>query len=95
MKFLSEIIIRKHNFSEHSLDFGQYELIEHLVNQTRRIHKDLSEELIREQIKSNIVFTIFDTNKPNPFTDQTDIFRFDNFNKDGNCAVLAEYELII
>lgn len=94
MEFLSEIIIAKGEFGEHAIEWAKAELIEHLVKQTKGIHKDLTEDFIRNQVEAGVKFTIYDTNKPNIFTNERDIFSYNNFKSEGKCAVIATYELI-
>ncbi|WP_312190182.1 hypothetical protein [Sphingobacterium sp.] len=93
MEFLSEIAIAKSDFGDHSIEWAEAELIEHLISQTKSIHKDLSEDFIRKQVQSSVRFTVFDTNKPNHFTNERDRFSYDNYNKEGKCGVIAKYEL--
>lgn len=95
MKFLSETVIRKHEFNNLILEHAKHELIECLLKQTKQIRKELKDDVILDKIKSDVTFTIYDTNKPHAFTDKRSRFKYDAYNSEGNCGIVAEYELNI
>lgn len=93
MNFLTETVILQNEFNNETLEEAKQNCIEHLIVQTKRFHKDLKLEDIREKVLENVTYTVFDTNKDNPYTDNRKIFQFDSFKNAGNCGVIAEYEL--
>lgn len=93
MNFIAETVIQQIEFNNERLEKAKQNCIEYLIAQTERFHKDLKLEDIREKVLENVTFTVFDTNKNNPFTDKEKIFLFESFKNASNCGVIAEYEL--
>lgn len=95
VSLLAETVINKRDFNDETLNNAKQECVEYLITQSIHHCKKMDEEDIRRQIESGVEFTVFDTTNPNSFKDEKQSFSYNRYNREGNCGVIAECEILV